>query len=81
MLYRGRRLANATVKLRSLEADERPLAVAVTDRNGRASFRVPATGGWLLNVIWGEPVAGDPKVDFDTTFSSLTFGYPRRGNR
>jgi len=77
VLYKGQRLANATVKLRSLEADERPMAVAVTDRSGRATFRVPATGSWLLNVVWGEPVKGDSKVDFDTTFSSLTFGYGR----
>lgn len=77
VLYNGRRLANATVKLRSLESDERPMAVVVTDRAGRANFRVPASGGWLLNVVWAEPVKGDPKVDFDTTFSSLTFGYGR----
>lgn len=78
VLYRGRRLANATVKLTNLRSDERPVAVAVTDRRGQARFRVPASGEWLLNVVWGEPVANDPRVDFDTTFSSLTFGYPGR---
>jgi len=75
VLYNGRRLPGATVKLTNLGADERPLAVAVTDRAGRARFRVPATGAWLLNVVWGEPVNGNPKAEFDTTFSSLTFGY------
>ena len=75
VLYDGRRLPGATVKLTNLGADERPFAVAVTDRAGQARFRVPASGAWLLNVIWTEPVANDPKVDFDTTFSSLTFGY------
>ncbi|MDP3677395.1 MAG: DUF4198 domain-containing protein [Novosphingobium sp.] len=78
VLYNGRRLANATVKLTSLEFDERPLASAVTDANGRASFRVPQRGNWLINVVWSEPVRGDPKADFDTTFSSLTFGYDRK---
>lgn len=77
VLYNGRRLPNATVKLTNLANDERPVAVATTDRAGRAQFTVPATGAWLLNVIWSEPVRGDPKVDFDTTFSSLTFGYSR----
>jgi uncharacterized GH25 family protein len=81
VLYNGRRLPNATVKLTSLEADERPVAVAVTDKSGRASFRVPARGSWLVNVVWAEPVKGDPKVDFDTTFSSLTFGYQNDGRR
>ncbi len=74
VLYKGRRLPNATVKLTSLEADERPVATAVTDKSGRASFRIPAKGNWLLNVIWAEPI-NDRQVDFDTTFSSLTFGY------
>lgn len=77
VLYNGRRVPNATVKLTNLGSDERPVAVAVTDRAGQARFRVPATGTWLINVIWSEPVRNDPKVEFDTTFSSLTFGYDR----
>jgi uncharacterized GH25 family protein len=76
VLYNGRRLANATVKLTNLGNDAKPLAVAVTDGAGRARFRIPARGNWLLNVVWGEPVAGNPRFDYDTTFSSLTFGYP-----
>ncbi len=75
VLYNGRRLANATVKLTNLGNDAKPVAVAITDRAGRARFRIPAQGNWLLNVVWGEPVAGNPRFDFDTTFSSLTFGY------
>ncbi|MBA2771761.1 MAG: DUF4198 domain-containing protein [Sphingomonas sp.] len=78
VLYNGRRLPNATVKLTNLRSDERPVAVAVTDRQGQARFRVPASGEWLLNVVWGEPVTNDPRADFDTTFSSLTFGYAGR---
>ena len=78
VLYNGRRLANATVKLTDLGNDAKPVAMAVTDRAGRARFRIPADGKWLLNVVWGEPVTGNPRFDFDTTFSSLTFGYPAR---
>ncbi len=77
VLYNGRRLANATVKLTNLGNDAKPVAVAITDRAGRARFRIPARGNWLLNVVWGVPVAGNPRFDFDTTFSSLTFGYDR----
>ena len=76
VLYNGRRLANATVKLTNLGNDAKPVAVAITDRAGRARFRIPAQGKWLLNVVWGEPITGNPRFDFDTTFSSLTFGYP-----
>lgn len=75
VLYQGRRLPNATIMLTSLEFDARPLSTLVTDRAGRATFQVPAVGEWLLNVVWSEPVRGDPNADFDTTFSSLTFGY------
>ncbi len=57
------------------------MATAITDREGRATFRVPATGNWLVNVLWSEPVRGDPDVQFDTTFSSLTFGYDRANRR
>ncbi len=79
VLYKGRRLPNATVKLTNLRSDERPVATVVTDRMGRARFKVPASGEWLVNVVWGEPISGDRAADFDTTFSSLTFGYPTRG--
>lgn len=75
VLYRGRRLANATVKFTDLAQDAKPLAIAITDRAGRAVFNVPATGRYLLNVIWTEPVKGDANAEFETTFSSLTFGY------
>lgn len=81
VLYNGRRLPNATVKLTNLANDEKPVAIAITDRLGRARFRVPARGNWLLNVVWGEPVAGDKRVEFDTTFSSMTFGYPSSRRR
>ena len=44
ILYEGRRLPGALVKLRDLHDDEKPVATALTDRNGRAAFRIPATG-------------------------------------
>lgn len=78
VLYQGRRLAGATVKLTNLAFDDKPIATAVTDASGRATFRVPPVGDWLLNVVWTRPIAGDPRGDFDTVFSSLTFGYPAR---
>ena len=81
ILFNGRRLPGATVKLTNLGADERPVAVAVTDRAGRARFRIPTGGAWLLNVVWGEPMRGNPNADYDTIFSSLTFGYPSAADR
>lgn len=81
VLYKGRRLANATVKLTNLDNDERPVAIVRTDRSGRARFRIPTGGRWLLNTVWADAVRDDPKVQFDTTFSSLTFGYGSQADR
>ena len=74
--FEGRPLAGATVKLTILEFDNRPLAVQRSDQDGRARFQVPRRGTWLINVIWIKPTPNDPRADFETTFSSLTFGYP-----
>ena len=85
VLYRGHPLAGALVKLTNLEFDVRPVAMHLTDAAGRTAFDVPRTGDWLINVIWTEPIKGDPNGDFDTTFSSLTFGFAQaavsRGRR
>jgi uncharacterized GH25 family protein len=75
ILYDGKPLAGALVKLTNLEFDVRPIAMHLSDAQGRTSFAVPRTGTWLVNVIWSKPITGNPKADFDTTFSSLTFGF------
>jgi uncharacterized GH25 family protein len=74
--FEGKPLAGATVKLTNLEFDNRPLAVRQSDQDGRTQFQIPRRGTWLINVIWTKPTPGDPRADFETTFSSLTFGYP-----
>ncbi len=79
ILYDGRPLAGALVKLNNLDFDGRPIEQIRSDSAGRAVFNVPRTGSWQLNVIWTRPLKGDAKADFDTTFSSLTFGFPRKG--
>lgn len=81
VIYEGRPLAGALVKLNNLDFDGRPVEQFRTDAAGRAVFHVPRTGSWQLNVIWTKPIKGDPNADFDTTFSSLTFGFPRGGKR
>ena len=75
ILYEGKPLAGATVKLNNLDFDMKPLATRITDMAGRTAFDVPRRGKWQLNVIWTKPLAGNPDADFDTTFSSLTFGF------
>lgn len=79
VLLDGRALAGATVMLNNLDFDGRPLATVKTDGAGRATFKTPRTGSWQLNVLWTKPLKGNPRADYDTTFSSLTFGFPPRG--
>jgi uncharacterized GH25 family protein len=75
VVFEGRRLPGALVKLTDLRNDEKPVATAITDSRGRAAFRIPQTGQWLVNVVWSKPLKGHVWADFETTFSSLTFGY------
>ena len=75
VMYEGHALAGATVKLTDLSQDAIPFEVHVTDRNGRARFIMPSSGTWLLNVIWTKPLPGTAETDFETVFSSLSFGF------
>jgi len=74
VIFEGHPLAGALVKLTNLEFDGKPLATMRTDARGQASMRVPPVGSWLVNVIWTKPIHS-ADADFETTFSSLTFGY------
>jgi hypothetical protein len=40
---------------------------------------MPVRGQWLLNVIWTKPQPKTRETDFETTFSSLSFGVPAGG--
>ncbi len=73
--YYGKPLSGATVMMNNLQFDGRPTEIVVTDAQGRATVNAPRTGEWQVNVVWTRPVQGDAKADFETTFSSLTFGY------
>lgn len=76
VIYEGRRLEGALIKLTDLAHDEAPLETHRTDRNGRAVFAMPRRGAWLLNVIWTRPLPRSRETDFATVFSSLSFGLP-----
>ena len=76
VLLEGRPLAGALVKLTDLDHDATPLETHLTGRDGRANFPMPRAGHWLVNVVWTRPLAPSEDVDFETFFSSLTFGFP-----
>jgi uncharacterized GH25 family protein len=75
IIYAGRPLAGALVKLTNLEHDASPVEVHLTDTVGRAVFAMPRSGTWLVNVIWTRPLPPSDEVDFETIFSSLSFGF------
>lgn len=74
VLYEGRPLAGALVKLTDLVHDAAPLEQHRTDGEGRAGFAMPRGGAWMMDVVWTRPLA-DEGVDFETVFSSLSFGF------
>lgn len=76
VIYEGRALEGALLKLTDLAHDAAPLETHRTDQNGRAIFAMPAGGTWLLNVIWTKPLPSSRETDFATVFSSLSFGFP-----
>jgi uncharacterized GH25 family protein len=76
VIFEGRPLAGALVKLTDLAHDAAPAEMHRTDAAGRATFTMPARGQWLLNVIWTKPQPKTRETDFETVFSSLSFGFP-----
>jgi uncharacterized GH25 family protein len=75
VIYEGRPLPGALVKLTRLESDATPFETHLTDASGRAVFSLPNTGTWLLNVVWTKPQPPSAETDYETVFSSLSFGF------
>ena len=75
VLYEGRPLAGALVKITDLAHDAAPRERHRTDAEGRAGFAMPGDGAWMMDVVWTRPLT-DEGVDFETVFSSLSFGFP-----
>lgn len=79
VIYQGQPLAGALVKLTRLEDDAAPVDTQRTDGAGRAGFAMPGSGNWLLNVIWTQPLPASSETDYETVFSSLSFGFADAG--
>ena len=76
VFYEGHPLSGALVKLTDLRQDASPYEAHLTDSRGHATFEMPSAGSWLLNVIWTKPLSATDETDFETVFSSLSFGFP-----
>jgi uncharacterized GH25 family protein len=87
VLFRGKPLENAQVEFFPLapqgpdaqraNASEKRLdeQVLLTNENGNATFNIVQSGNWMVHVIWSVPNPGNNSAEFETYFSSLTFGY------
>ena len=76
VLFRGAPLPGARVDITALGTGEPAFDEAVTDADGRVAFTVPeGAGAYKLNVVWGVPNRDTRQAEFETVFSSLTFGY------
>jgi uncharacterized GH25 family protein len=76
--FAGRPLAGALVTLGSLDRPKDALLPVRSNAAGNVAFRMPASGRWMVNVVWSVP-SRRTGTDFETSFSSLTFAAPRRG--
>jgi uncharacterized GH25 family protein len=72
--FRGRPLAGGLVRMESLSSPAGEIEQR-TDANGRASFAMPKTGNWKISLVWSVPIENNPQADYDTLFSSLSFGF------
>lgn len=72
--FRGKLLPGARIECESLD-QMGPSTSGQTDANGRASCAVVRKGRWKVATVWSVPITGNPRAEFDTLFSSLTFGY------
>lgn len=75
VLYFGKPLAGATVKMTDLDHDAEPFETHVSDGRGRAEFTLPKSGRWMMNVVWTRARPAGSDTDFETIFSSLSFGF------
>jgi len=73
--YRGLPTSGIKVLLISLDTIAGDVAMAKTDANGLVSFKRPPSGNWMVHAVWSAPIENDERADFDTTFSSLSFGF------
>lgn len=73
--YRGAPVTGATIHVVDLGLGAVDHAALVTDKNGHASLPRPESGRWMLHTVWSARILGNAAADYDTTFSSLSFGF------
>lgn len=73
--YRGVPTPGVSVGLVSLDTEAGHISTAVSDFQGNVTIKRPETGAWMLHAVWSDPMENTDDADFDTIFSSLSFGF------
>jgi len=73
--YRGALMSGVTVLLIDLDSDVGIVEKHISDKDGAATFIRPETGRWMIHAVWSAELPDTAEADFDTTFSSLSFGF------
>ncbi len=69
----ARALPGILVKAWHGRAGQTVVIRTVTDRQGRVSVNLPHGGAWMLSAVHMIPVTGEPGLDWDSFWSSLSF--------
>lgn len=72
VLWRGEPLEGAQLNIARTGIDGESTSL-VTDEQGKVAFPIQSGPPYLLAVVWGVPAPHDPRADYFTIFSSLTF--------
>lgn len=73
--YRGEAMAGVSVGLISLDTEKGRIRTQQTNAKGEVTFKRPQTGNWMLHAVWSDPMEDTFRADYDTIFSSLSFGF------
>lgn len=75
VVHEGQALPGALAKLIDLQRRLVVVEEQRSDANGRVRFAMPDSGAWLVSVTWTQPLPASEGFDFETTFSTLSFGF------
>lgn len=73
--YRGENAAGVSVGLFRLDSQQGRVATHQSNLQGIITIERPETGAWMLHAVWSDPLEGDSRAEYDTIFSSLSFGF------
>jgi uncharacterized GH25 family protein len=75
VLHEGKPVAGALVKAIAQDDPDNTMT-ARSGKDGRAAFRLPGKGVWLVETVQMVPAPKDTGADWESLWASLTFEVP-----